>query len=126
MTCNITYYSNSDSNRHTRDPKHPWSEWDPEKIKSNAAQEVEDRKFALIVRHETDPSGPKISLHSVTIQSPYIRDFLTPVFDGYPGVHPNIGDFTLRAPFREFFHRWEILEMLFSKIQDPIARAHVK
>ncbi|KAK5096107.1 hypothetical protein LTS08_007713 [Lithohypha guttulata] len=84
------------------------------------------KKYALVVRHERDPDGGNVLLHSVKIQSPHVRDFLTKVFEGYRGVYTNIRRLTLRPPYHEFYYRWDKFQELLEDIKDELAKEHIE
>lgn len=52
------------------------------------AEDAESAKWAIIVRRVRVYNDPKkvLALHSIAIQSPYIKDILKDVLSGYPGV----------------------------------------
>ncbi|KAI9690886.1 MAG: hypothetical protein M1822_008506 [Bathelium mastoideum] len=108
-----------------RDRYESWSEWSPDDI-NQEVDDAEHKKFALIVRRERDPEGSGMILHSVTVQSPQIRAFLSKVFRNYRGVYTKLKDLTFRPPFHEFFYRWDTLQKLFQKVKDDLARQHIR
>lgn len=52
------------------------------------AEDAETEKWAIIVRRVRVYNDPKkvLTLHSIVIQSPYIKEVLKDVLSGYPGV----------------------------------------
>lgn len=52
------------------------------------AEDAETEKWAIIVRRVRVYNDPKkvLTLHSIAIQSPHIKDILKDVLSGYPGV----------------------------------------
>lgn len=52
------------------------------------AEDSETEKWAIIVRRVRVYNDPKkvLTLHSIAIQSPHIKDILKDVLSGYPGV----------------------------------------
>ncbi|KAI1844714.1 hypothetical protein JX266_009170 [Neoarthrinium moseri] len=88
----------------------PWRLWAPGDVRLNSASTASSAKFALIVRREKangDADATVLVLHSITVQSPLIRKQLGPVFAGYQGFNTNLKKLEFRAPFREFFYRWD-------------------
>ncbi|KAI9665875.1 MAG: hypothetical protein M1821_003810 [Bathelium mastoideum] len=108
-----------------RDRYESWSEWSPDDI-NQEVDDAEHKKFALVVRRERDPEGSGMILHSVTVQSLHIRAFLSKVFRNYRGVYTKLKDLTFRPPFHEFFYRWDTLQKLFQKVEDDLARQHIR
>lgn len=84
------------------------------------------KKHAIVVRRERDLDGGGLLLHSVNIQSPFVRDFLGKVFEGYRGVYTNLKRLVLRPPFREFFYRWDKFNSEMAKIDDELILKHVE
>ncbi|RSL57789.1 hypothetical protein CEP54_008129 [Fusarium duplospermum] len=90
------------------DNRSPWQEWAPEDIGINSATTATSAKFALIARHEKqfgDTDKPILALHSITVQSPLIKEQLGKVFKGYRGINTNLKKLLFKAPFHEFFYR---------------------
>lgn len=100
-----------------------WREWEGE-LPDDDNEKY--KKHAIVVRRERDTDGGGVVLHSVNVQSPFIRAFLGKVFDGYRGVYTNLKRLVLRPPFREFFHRWDRFNQLFNEINDEVTRKHVE
>ncbi|KAF4456409.1 hypothetical protein F53441_1479 [Fusarium austroafricanum] len=69
----------------------PWEEWTDQKIGIDGRSSLASAKYALIVR----------------LQSPLIKDILGPVFEGYSGINTNLNKLEFKAPFREFYYRWD-------------------
>jgi hypothetical protein len=113
------------------DYRQPWEEWSPDDIGINSKSTPDSAKFALIVRREKrngDTEEPVLALHSISVQSPLIKELLGPVFAGYRGINTNLKKLEFHAPFHEFFYRWEA----FSKAEpsgdedNEVARKHYK
>ncbi|KAI1868204.1 hypothetical protein JX265_007027 [Neoarthrinium moseri] len=97
-------------NLYREDFRVPWRLWAPGDVRLNSASTASSAKFALIVRREKangDADATVLVLHSITVQSPLIRKQLGPVFTGYQGFNTNLKKLEFRAPFREFFYRWD-------------------
>lgn len=91
------------------DARKPWQDWASVDVGKYAQATASSKKFALIVRHEErlgETGEPFLALHSITVQSPIIRELLGPVFAGYPGIQTKLKKMEFRAPFHMFFHRW--------------------
>ncbi|KAF2170831.1 hypothetical protein M409DRAFT_63881 [Zasmidium cellare ATCC 36951] len=79
---------------------------------------------ARIVRWQEDEETSSWNMHSITIQSPYIRQVLHKVFEDYAGVSTELKDLTFRAPFHEFFFRWQKFQNLLREEQDEKVKEH--
>lgn len=111
------------------DDREPWQEWAPEDIGINSKSTPDSAKFALIVRREKVPGDtdePVLALHSIKVQSPLIKKQLGPVFSGYRGINTNLKTLEFRAPFREFFYRWEKFEKASPGEENEVEKTHYK
>ena len=108
------------------DERFAWEEWSPDDIDIDPEETSESKQYALIVRREKQ-MGQKSSLilHSITIQSPLIREVLGVVFDGYKGMTTRLKDLTFKAPFHEFFYRWDRFQQQI-KETDAVVLEHMK
>lgn len=99
-----------------------WEEWEG-KIPDDDSEKY--KKHALVVRRERDCDGGGVLLHSVNVQSPYIREFLSKVFESYRGVYTNLKKLVFRHPFQEFFYRWDKFQQVLAETTDEVALKHV-
>lgn len=107
----------------------PWQEWAPDDIGINSKSTPDSAKFSLIVRREKVPGGtdePVLALHSIKVQSPLIKRQLEPVFSSYRGINTNLKALEFRAPFREFFYRWEKFEKANPGEDNGVEKLHYK
>lgn len=76
------------------------------------AEDAESEKWAIIVRHVKVYNDPKkvLSLHSIVIQSPLLKDLLAEVLSGYPGVTVNLKRLEFSGRFEPLIHRWAALK----------------
>ncbi|POR33773.1 26S protease regulatory subunit 4 [Tolypocladium paradoxum] len=92
--------------------KRSWTEKKPYDFEE-AAENEDTEKYAVIVRKEkpqdADSSRPLV-IHSLIIQSPYLKRVLADVLHGYPGILTNLSRLKLTAPFECFVHRWDRFE----------------
>ena len=104
-----------------------WEDWSPDDIDIDPEETSEAKQHALIVRREKR-IGQKSSLilHSITIQSPLIREVLGVVFDEYKGMTTRLKDLTFKAPFHEFFYRWDRFQQQMLKENDAVTLEHMK
>ena len=109
------------------DKRFAWEEWSPDDIDIDPEETSEAKQYALIVRREKR-IGQKSSLvlHSITIQSPLIREVLGVVFDGYKGMTTRLKDLTFKAPFHEFFYRWDRFQQQILEENDAVVLEHMK
>lgn len=92
------------------DPREEWAVWAPEDVGLDSKETDASAKFALIVKREKaqeEDGSTGLKLHSVKVQSPFIKKSLGPVFESYPGIQTNLKNLTFSTPFREFFYRWQ-------------------
>lgn len=114
-----------------KDCDDPWREWAPEDIGVNANSAAAAAKFALIIRrqkHRDDNGELALALYSITVQSPLIKKQLGSVFDGYKGINTNLRKLDFKAPFHEFFYRWEefVQAMPAEAEENEVSRSHYK
>lgn len=72
------------------------------------AEDAESEKWAIIVRRIRVYNDPKkvLSLHSIVVQSPIIRQILEEVLEGYPGVTAALKRLEFSGRFEPLVHRW--------------------
>lgn len=96
------YRTKPDENNRTS-----WTKELPETI-IVPAEDAESAQYALIVRNVKCYTGRKsLSIHSIVIQSEFLKTFLGKVLEGYPGVTATLERFEFTAPFKPLVHRWE-------------------
>lgn len=104
-----------------------WQELSPEGMGINQNAISASNKYALVVRREKrngDTDGPALHLLSITVQSPFIKALLGPVFAEYQGINTNLNKLEFTAPFHEFFHRWTEFTRVRANLEDEIEIAH--
>ena len=81
------------------------------------AEDAESEKWAIVVRHVKVYHDPKkvLSLHSILIQSPLLKDILTEILQGYPGVTPGLKRLEFSGLFQPLIHRWSLIEASLEK-----------
>ena len=83
-----------------------WSEKQPSYI-TEAAENEETASHAFIVRQKKSfDSRRGLDLHSIIIQSPWLKKALGTILSGYPGVTCELDRLEFHAPFEPFIHRW--------------------
>jgi hypothetical protein len=97
-------------NLYRKSDRDPWKEWSPKDVDIDGKASLSSAKYALIVRHEyqsSDNDESTLALRSITVQSPLIKKLLGSVFENYKGINTSLRKLVFKAPFREFFFRWD-------------------
>ncbi|KAK1752903.1 P-loop containing nucleoside triphosphate hydrolase protein [Echria macrotheca] len=86
---------------------------------------AEEPSHPLIVRRRVMRGEGKaqVNIESIEICNPDVRKVLFKVFDGYDGIIPEVKYLILRAPFRQFFWRWEAFENAIDDEQNEVVKA---
>lgn len=104
----------------------PWTEEYPTWM-SEAIENPETAAYAIIRRHmKSSDTRKKLSLHSVIVQSPLIKNILGNVFEGYEGVTTSLERLEFKAPFKPFVHRWTQFCQAREEEEDEETREHVE
>ena len=95
-----------------------WQTEMPEDL-GKPAEDAESEKWAIIVRNVKVYNDPKkvLSLHSVVIQSPLLKDLLKEVLAGYPGVTVSLKRLEFSGRFEPLIHRWSDLQAAIVKLR---------
>ncbi|KAH4928659.1 hypothetical protein HBH74_102660 [Parastagonospora nodorum] len=95
------YQGPLDSNK-----KFTWLVHEPKDV-AEAAENEKTAQHAFITRlQKAEDSRKKYQIHSIIIQSPYLKKALAEILDDYPGIHCGLTRLEFEAPFRPFVHRW--------------------
>ncbi|KAH0848957.1 putative AAA family ATPase [Fonsecaea pedrosoi] len=111
-----------------QDGKDQWVTEEPVDV-VEAAENEETAKFAFLVRKQKSyDSRKKYDIHSIIVQSPWLKKSLGVILEDYPGITTNLDRLVFRAPFHPFVHRWDKLTSLLEEdnFEEDIARAHLK
>lgn len=94
-----------------------WQTEMPEDL-GKPAEDAESEKWAIIVRNVKVYNDPKkvLSLHSILIQSPLLKDLLKEVLAGYPGVTVGLKRLEFSGRFEPLIHRWAELKEAIVKL----------
>jgi hypothetical protein len=96
-----------------------WTDKYPKKVKS-PPENNETAQFALLVRHQKSrDTHKKLELHSIIIQSPYIKKVLGTVLSNYHGITTTLDRLEFNAPFEPFFHRVRKVLIYCSQLSSP-------
>jgi hypothetical protein len=86
----------------------------------------ETSQYALVIRYARSvDTRKKFMIHSIIVQSPFIKRILGSVLNGYPGVTTDLDRLEFEAPFEPLVHRWHLLEQAKTQEQDPLSKEHV-
>ena len=84
------------------DDRSLWNESFPDKTATDVEAGSYAQECAFIVRREPHPITNQVALHSVTIQSPFIKKVLDGTFKGFEGLNIQLKQLTFKAPFIVF------------------------
>ncbi|KAH7095124.1 P-loop containing nucleoside triphosphate hydrolase protein [Paraphoma chrysanthemicola] len=116
------YQGPKDSNK-----KWTWLDKEPENV-ADAAENEETAQHAFITRlQKAEDSRKKYEIHSIIIQSPFLKTALTEILEDYTGVHCGLRRLEFEAPFRPFVHRWpQLLQYKARSDLDPDTAKHIE
>ncbi|KAL4812159.1 P-loop containing nucleoside triphosphate hydrolase protein [Aspergillus spinulosporus] len=84
-----------------------WVDEYPDGLRMGLEQRPQAKQKALIIRiGKNHGDGDPLTLHSIAVQSPSLKNTLCEVFEGYDGITPSLNKVVFQAPFHPFFHRW--------------------
>lgn len=83
------------------------------------AEDAESEKWAIIVRHIRVYHDPKkvLSIHSIVIQSPLIKELLQDILNDYPGVTVLLKRLEFSGRFEALIHRWPALRKAIADLE---------
>ncbi|KAF2135332.1 uncharacterized protein K452DRAFT_323117 [Aplosporella prunicola CBS 121167] len=104
-----------------------WAERFPDTVKESFEKTPEVKQHAILARMKKShgPNKKPLELDSIVIQSSLLKPVMEEVLTQYPGVTLTLQNPTFSAPFREFFHRFELLEKSLEK-QEGDTLAHTQ
>lgn len=65
----------------------------------------------------------RVAIHSLEVCNPEVRKVLFEVFKGYDNLTPEVKYLVFKAPFRQFFWRWERFEKAVEDEQNEVVKA---
>ncbi|KAF2967591.1 hypothetical protein GQX73_g5990 [Xylaria multiplex] len=109
------------------DDRSAWAEWTPNDTRNTDVEASSyAQECAIIVRREPDPNNKgRAALHSITIQSPWIKKVLDVTFEGYESLSTSLKQLTFKTPFHPFYYRWHRFQKLRHDEEDPGTREHL-
>ena len=80
----------------------------------------ETAKYALLVRNVKVYNDPRkvLKIHSIVVQSPYLKKLLQQVLKDYPGIALNLRRLELAGKFEPIIHRWSRLKETVAALGD--------
>ncbi|KAK5656738.1 hypothetical protein OQA88_4286 [Cercophora sp. LCS_1] len=86
---------------------------------------TDESTHPLIVRRRVRPTEGKtrLQIYSIEVCNPDVRKVLFDVFKGYDGLVPMIKYMIFKAPFRQFFWRWDHFEKAIEEEKDEVVKA---
>jgi hypothetical protein len=101
-----------------------WQATIPEDLPT-PAEDAESAKWAIIVRNVRVFHDPKkvLEMHSIVVQSPYLKDLLAEVLAGYPGVTPHLARLEFTGRFEPLIHRWSELKKAIETMKDARSKS---
>lgn len=106
-----------------RDPREQWEKLDRNRVYLGESLSSSSRDCALVTRYEVGVSDTQ--LHSFDIQSPYLIQLLSKVFDGYPSIYTSLEDMKFSTPFYPFYHRWDDFLKAMEEKHDDVVMEHI-
>jgi hypothetical protein len=103
----------------------PWDDSVPDRSTENTEAHSYTQECAIVVRRELHPLTSHVALHSITVQSPLIKEVLDRTFDGYDGLNMRLKHQNFKAPFHPFYYRWHRFEKLCKMEKDQQVKAHL-
>jgi hypothetical protein len=110
------------------DGKYQWVTEEPVDV-VDAAENEKTARYAFLVRKQKSyDSRKKYDIHSIIVQSPWLKKALGVILEDYPGITTNLDRLVFRAPFHPFVHRWTRLADLLEKneFEEDVAREHLQ
>ncbi|TKA51659.1 hypothetical protein B0A55_13327 [Friedmanniomyces simplex] len=112
-------YKNLYSGKEDKRGRFQWQTSVPEDL-GKPAEDAESEKWAIIVRHVKTYNDPKkvLSVHSIVIQSPLLKELLKGVLAGYPGVTVGLKRLEFSGRFEPLIHRWPELVQSIKELKE--------
>jgi hypothetical protein len=111
-----------------KDGKSQWVPEEPDDVVEAAENEKTARYAFLVRKTKSYDSRKKYDIHSIIVQSPWLKKALGIILEDYPGITTNLDRLVFSAPFHPFVHRWTRLVGLLEKddFEEDIAREHLQ
>ncbi|GAB7344609.1 hypothetical protein MBLNU457_3099t1 [Dothideomycetes sp. NU457] len=104
------------SGKEDRRGRYQWQTTIPKDV-GRPAEDAETAKWALIIYN--DPQKV-LAMHSIVVQSPYLKDFLKRVLAGYPGVTVGLDRLEFSGRFEPLIHRWKELNAALDELKTDV------
>lgn len=103
----------------------PWVETYPDDL-DDPVENEKTARFALLIRNKKCHSGrKKLTVASIVVQSPLLKNALKPVFENYPGITTTLERLQFEPPFAAFVYRWNGFCAAVTNEQDPTVKEHL-
>jgi hypothetical protein len=111
-------YKNLYSGKEDKRGRFQWQTKPPEDL-GKPAEDAESERWAIIVRNVKTYNDPKkvLQVHSVVIQSPLLKDLLSDVLSGYPGVTVGLKRLEFSGRFEPLIHRYQELRKAIAELK---------
>ena len=104
----------------------PWVETYPDDL-DDPVENEKTAQFALLIRNKKCHSGrKKLTIASIVVQSPLLKNALKPVFEDYPGITTTLERLEFEPPFAAFVYRWNGFCAAVTNEQDPTVKSHLE
>ncbi|KAK0652395.1 P-loop containing nucleoside triphosphate hydrolase protein [Cercophora newfieldiana] len=103
--------------------------WTPEMPSDVEVETVEPEEspHPIIIRKRVMPTEvegkTRVTIHSIEVCNPEVRKVLFDVFKGYDNLTPDVKYLVFKAPFHQFFWRWERFEKSIEDEQNEVVKA---
>lgn len=99
-----------------------WQNEVPEDV-GKPAEDADAQRYAILVRHIKVFHDPRrvLSMHSIVIQSPLLKDLLGNVLSGYPGVTVGLQRLEFSGRFEPLIHRWREFEKAILHLEKDVS-----
>lgn len=118
----LSEYKNLYSGKEDKRGRFQWQNEIPEDV-GKPAEDAEAQKYAMLVRHIKVYHDPRrvLSMHSIVVQSPLLKELLAEVLVGYPGVTVGLQRLEFSGRFEPLIHRWSALTAAIADLDEDIS-----
>ena len=113
-----TGYKHLYSGKEDKRGRFQWTTTMPEDL-GKPAEDADSQKYAILVRNVKVYNDPRrvLCMHSIVVQSPLLKDLLSEVLAGYPGVTVGLQRLEFSGKFEPLIHRWSELSAAITKLK---------
>lgn len=119
----LSGYKHLYSGKEDKRGRFQWQNEIPEDV-GKPAEDAEAQKYAILVRHIKVFHDPRrvLSMHSIVVQSPLLKELLGEVLVGYPGVTVGLQRLEFSGRFEPLIHRWSALTTAIAGLEKDISK----